>query len=773
MSTKASPDTVLRLPTPDKAHGWLARFFSSNNLARISRAPEHTYPWYQVIWLTGVDYFSTLGYQPGIALLAAGALAVPATAVLIVVTLLGAVPIYAAVAKRSYAGQGSIALLENLFSGWTSKILVLVLLGFAATDFVITMTLSAADAAEHAIANPYLHPIAGASHMRATLVLLLLLAIVFLAGFREAIRVAYFVAVPYLGLNLIVLLWCATKVLLHPQMLSAWHAALAIRGNWTEIFIASALIFPKLALGLSGFETGVSVMPLVDGGDKGQSGDAIAGRIRNTRKLLLSAAVIMSVLLLLSSFVAASLIPESAYKIGGPADGRAIAYLAHLYLGSIFGTIYDVSTILILWFAGASAMAGLLNLIPRYLPRFGMAPDWVAYQRPLVLVLLAVDIVVTLAFRASVNAQGGAYATGVLVLMLSAAVAVTVSLWREASFKQPRLYLQCFYYFVVALVFLYTTVANIIERPDGAIIASIFIFLLLTASALSRILRSTEMRVSEARFMDSDSASLWESIEGRKVNLIPHHIATPEHRKLLANKVSKHYKVTGPLAFLHVNLLDNRSDFLSPLRLRAFREEQYFVIEALRSRCGRQLHRLFERVARPTQHRARPDAPGLNAAVAGVHFFRRRRDRAAGLLHPGALLGRYEENFRAATDFAGERIGLCRTCGWENRSRQEISWGPGGYFFCEPDSSSSAMRSSSASGPSPLERKPSANSRPAGVSAAAETIRIGTCGFISFISAAISAPLLSERKWSAMTTSTGFCLNNSSPSSPELAVSTA
>ena len=132
MSAQAPPDTVLRLPSPTKGpQNWLARFFSHTNLARISRQPERTYPWYIVLWLTGVDYFSTLGYQPGIALLAAGALAVPATGILIVVTLLGAVPIYAAVAKRSYAGQGSIALLENLFSGWTSKIIVLVLLGFA------------------------------------------------------------------------------------------------------------------------------------------------------------------------------------------------------------------------------------------------------------------------------------------------------------------------------------------------------------------------------------------------------------------------------------------------------------------------------------------------------------------------------------------------------------------------------------------------------------------------------------------------------------------
>ena len=582
MSTSAPPDTVLRLPSPPKGPGnWLARFFSSNNLARISRQPEHTYPWYIVLWLTGVDYFSTLGYQPGIALLAAGALAVPATAVLIVVTLLGAVPIYSAVAKRSYAGQGSIALLENLFSGWTSKIMVLVLLGFAATDFVITMTLSAADAARHAIANPYLHPFAGDSRMRVTLLLLLLLAVVFLAGFREAIRVAYVVAVPYLFLNLIVLLWCGSKVVLHPGLMANWHASLATHGDWTAVFIASALIFPKLALGLSGFETGVSVMPLVSGDVSGETQqDPIPGRIRNTRKLLVSAACIMSVMLLLSSFVAAALIPENAYAVGGLADGRAIAYLAHLYLGNVFGTVYDISTILILWFAGASAMAGLLNLIPRYLPRYGMAPDWVAYQRPLVLVLLTIDVLVTLVFRASVTAQGGAYATGVLVLMLSAAVAVTISLWREATLKQPRLYLQCFYFFLVALVFLYTTVTNIIERPDGAIIASIFIFLLVSASGLSRAMRSTEMRVSEARFVDDTSAELWSAIEGKKVNLIPHHIATCKHRQALARKVREHYNVQGPLAFLHVNLMDNRSDFLAPLRLNICREDDHYVIEA-------------------------------------------------------------------------------------------------------------------------------------------------------------------------------------------------
>src|SRR5215813_11729535 len=173
-----------------------ARWLSGGGPLADRHSPKETHPWYVVLWLTGVDYFSTLGYQPGIALLAAGALAVPATAVLIVVTLIGAVPIYAAVAKRSYAGQGSIALLENLFTGWTSKILVLVLLGFAATDFVITMTLSAADAARHAIANPFLHRTLGEHQVLVTLAILTVLAVVFLRGFREAIGLATAAALP-------------------------------------------------------------------------------------------------------------------------------------------------------------------------------------------------------------------------------------------------------------------------------------------------------------------------------------------------------------------------------------------------------------------------------------------------------------------------------------------------------------------------------------------------------------------------------------------------
>src|SRR6185369_9767085 len=109
----------------------------------------------------------------------------------------------------------------------------------------------------------------------------------------------------------------------------------------------------------------------------------IEGRIRNTRKLLRTAAVIMSVMLITSSIVTATLIPAAKFQEGGEANGRALAYLAHFYFGNIFGTVYDISTISILWFAGASAMAGLLTIVPRYLPKYGMAPQWAQATRPL------------------------------------------------------------------------------------------------------------------------------------------------------------------------------------------------------------------------------------------------------------------------------------------------------------------------------------------------------------------------------------------------------
>lgn len=539
------------------------------------------HPWHRVLWLTGVDYFSTLGYQPGIALLAAGALSPLATLILIGVTLGAALPTYSQVARRSYVGQGSIAMLENLLSGWYSKIFVLVLLGFAGTDFVITMTLSAADAARHAIENPYLRPVCGEHPMLITIGFLALLAAVFLKGFREAIRLAALVAIPYLALNLVVLARGLVEIWRQPAVWHSWQIAIRAHGDWTSLLVVSALVFPKLALGMSGFETGVSVMPLIEGrGDSPAVGPPV-GRIRATRRLLTAAALIMSVMLLLSSVVTTLLVPASDYARGGAASGRAIAYLAHRLLGDAFGTVYDLSTIAILWFAGASAMAGLLSLIPRYLPRFGMAPRWVAYRRPLVMVLFVIDLLVTLVFRAEVEAQGGAYATGVLVLMFSASVAVTLALGREqrAAPRSRGASAHRAFFWLVTAVFGYTLVDNVIERPDGVIIASVFIVGVLLLGAVSRYRRATELRVSSLTFADESSARVWEEIKGKRIHLIPLRTNARAFRERKAQEIRRHYAVSGRFAFIHVMLLDNRSEFLAPLQIRVTSADDDVLIE--------------------------------------------------------------------------------------------------------------------------------------------------------------------------------------------------
>ena len=466
--------------------------------------------------LTGVDYFSTLGYQPGIAFLAAGALSPVATLILVLLTLLGALPIYSRVAQESPHGEGSISMLEHLLSRWKGKLFVLVLLGFVATDFIITITLSAADATAHIIENPFT-PTLLKHQVGITLVLVAFLGAIFLRGFKEAIGIAVVLVGVYLFLNVIVVGYGMYEVVTHPYYFPQWKDALIhhprVQGNMWLIVGVSLILFPRLALGLSGFETGVAVMPLVKGDEDLTESDwesihstrtgrrpephtkhLLEGRIKNTRKLLRTAALIMSVFLITSSLVTTMLIPAEKFQEGGEANGRALAYLAHLYFGNIFGSLYDLSTIAILWFAGASAMAGLLNIVPRYLPRYGMAPQWAQATRPLALVFTIIAIAVTLIFNADVDAQGGAYATGVLVLMSSAAIAVTLAMRKRGENWIPFL--------IIAMVFVYTTIQNIHERPEGIKIASFFIFAIITASLFSRVWRSTELRVERIELDD-------------------------------------------------------------------------------------------------------------------------------------------------------------------------------------------------------------------------------------------------------------------------------
>jgi hypothetical protein len=460
--------------------------------------------------LTGVDYFSTLGYQPGIAFLAAGALSPLATLLLVLLTLFGALPMYRRVAELSPHGQGSISILEELLPRWRGKALVLCLLGFAATGFIITITMSAADATAHVVENP-LAPAWLNRPVLLTLLLLAALGAVFLKGFREAVGLAVPIVAAYIVLNLVVVVWGLTLVLQQADTVTTWAGSLwTLHGSPIQTVAFVLLLFPKLALGLSGFETGVAVMPLVRG-DSADAPHKPIGRIRNTKKLLTTAALTMSVMLVGSSVVTTLLIPPAEFRAGGRAYGRALAYIAHEHLGHVFGTIYDLSTVTILWFAGASAMVGLLNLVPRYLPRYGMAPEWAKTNRPLVVIFTAISFLVTILFDADVTAQGGAYATGVLVLMGSAALAVTLHDWRAG---RPAIA-----YLFLTVVFGYTTIVNIHEQPRGIKIASFFIIAIVFTSLVSRVLRSTELRVHAVE-ADATAKAFIEEVGSAPVRII-------------------------------------------------------------------------------------------------------------------------------------------------------------------------------------------------------------------------------------------------------------
>lgn len=471
---------------------------------------EDTHPWWKVMCLTGLDYFSTLGYQPSIAFVAASFLSPIATLFLIILTLLGAFPIYRRVAAESPHGEGSIAMLEALLSRWKSKLFVLALLGFAATDFIITITLSSADAATHIIHNPiFEHYTGGFDHpIIITTALITVLGLLFLKGFKEAIGVAVVLVATYLLLNLVVVVIGLVEVFGHPDLILAWKTAVfhyPDTGDARSIFLVigmSLIVFPKLALGLSGFETAVAVMPHIN----------TPRRIEKTRKLLLTAALIMSFFLMCSSLITTILIPAAEFGPDGKAQGRALAFIAHKYLGDGFGTAYDLSTIFILWFAGGSALAGLLAIVPRYLPRYGMAPNWARAMRPLVIIITLICFAITYIFEADVEAQGGAYATGLLVLITSAAVAVTISAWVR---KQGVKWL----FLIIAIIFTYTTITNMIERPDGLKISILFILAIVAASFVSRALRTTEIRIEKIEF-DHTALSFIEDLADEEIRIV-------------------------------------------------------------------------------------------------------------------------------------------------------------------------------------------------------------------------------------------------------------
>jgi hypothetical protein len=587
----------------------------------ISQSPDQSH-WLWVLCLIGLDYFSTLGYQPSIAFQAAGLLAPLATVVVVLVTLLAALPVYTHVARQSPHGQGSIGLLERLVPGWTGKFLVLVLLGFATMNIIFTRTFSAADAAVHLLQNPIpawqrtLDYLSSAKtdarpvltnplwqkiwdywdkQMIATIFLLILsfgFWWIVRRGFtRQAIRVAGGVVGVYLTLNAVVIGSGLIYLAAHSHLLQTWYndlmagrwqtpSAPGTAQHWGTIIGVCLLLLPRMALGLSGFEVSMVAIPLVKG-DPGDDPARPQGRLRNTRKLLRAAALIMAVYLLGSTLVTTLLIPPSAFDAAGAANDRALAYLAHggpitdggsagrinPLFGLAFGTLYDLSTIVILGLAGASVTIALQNLVPPYLQRLGMELRWATAIGAIVHIFNIVKLVVTVLFHASVSGQRGAYATSVLMLFASASTAAALDRRRDQRFEHRRKVRTPWTYLLATALFLCTAGVVMVTRPEGIQFVLWSILAILVVSMISRLIRTTELRCEGFAFVDEQSKFLWESLVYLEFPvLVPHH---PGHRSLerKEREIRRRHRLTPdiPLVFLEAELGDPSEFFQVPL----------------------------------------------------------------------------------------------------------------------------------------------------------------------------------------------------------------
>jgi hypothetical protein len=599
-----------------------------------ARLPVSFYwPW--VMCLLGLDYFSTLAYQPSITFEVAGRLGPLATAVVVALTLFGALPVYWYLAGRSPRGQGSLAVFEHLVHGWRGKTLVLVLLGFAATDFTMLKAISLADASVHvlnqhdAVRHEIIHdfarwlhgqgaawlgPEAGTYLNDQLLVTLFLGLICFLFWFilRKGFnRNVLLLSVPLVGaymlLNAVLLGAGLQRLAADPALVSTWLAQLqrgdwlvpvpfGFEDGWAGLVLICLPFLPNLALGLSGFELSLILMPQVRG-RSGEPEDHPATRIRNTRKVLVTAALIMSVFLLGSVLVTTLLVPPVALGHHGLAANRALAYLAHggaltdggpllPWCGLVFGTLYDLVTVCVLCLAGTSVMTALSSLLPHFLSRFGMEFRRARKWGVMLLLFAAINIVVTVWFKANVDAQRGAYATAVLVLIAAASIS-TLYDKREIHRAQPRhpllFWLGWLYYFLIAVTFVLITLGVVLHSAGGLAIALCFIVLILGMSVLSRALRANEMRTIGFDFVDEQSKFLWDSLRLADFPvLVPHrpgcHDRADKEQEI---RVTHQLAPDADVVFLEVEV-DDPSNFYQRLLIEVTQQERRYVIKARR-----------------------------------------------------------------------------------------------------------------------------------------------------------------------------------------------
>jgi hypothetical protein len=665
---------------------------------------SRTYAWWLVLGLVGLDCFSTLGYLPTIAAEGAEERAPLAAAAVSLLILFAALPVYLYVIGRSPQGRGATGLLEKHLPGWSGKLFILLLLGFVATDFVLTRSLSTADASRHLLANPYaasgvdwmlnrkdaiqaaLPPsLQGEWSERffewwneqliVTVVLMIIgfaLYFFLLRGFtRGFLYAAAAIVAAFLVLNGIVIGSSLLYLSRHPQYMSNWMELIGFSSRYQSPldilfdFVGLAIkSLPALALGLSGFELSMTVAPLVCG-RADDNPELPRGRIRNMRKLLTATALLMSVLVPTSVISVKFLVPPARMEEHGLARHRALAYIAHggslqppgkrfgtdkpsgktlenqdeddedmgqppkqdaeqpavkepsqaitkvtagdlnPLFGPAFGTLYDISAVLILFLAGASVTISLRDLLPQYLMRYGMEMHWAQRIGVLLHLFNAIVLIVVLAFHASVSHQQGAYATAVLVLLAGATLAAIVDMrtrWRRYFFRP----LATAPLVLVCLIFLFTAIGVCYDNPAGVIIALLFVVVLFFMAALSRWMRSTELRYYGFTFADEESGVRWEQIRRLEFQvLVPHR---PDDRTLAEKEAeirARHRLGPDvPIIFIEAELGDP-SDFQHQPLMQIVKDDGREVIRV--SQCASIAHVLaaialeFREVGRPPE----------------------------------------------------------------------------------------------------------------------------------------------------------------------------
>jgi hypothetical protein len=597
-------------------------------------APRPTYAWWIILCLVGLDYFSSLAYLPSIAITLFDTevrdLAPVAGAGVVLVTLLAALPVYWYVVGRSPHGKGGVGLLEQGAHGWGGKLLVLVLLGFIATDFVLTRTLSVSDAATHLLNNPYYVDLAPkreaidrlftgewgqafAAFWSEQLVVTVVLSVLAFGLYhflvqtlsRGFVSFAVSIVALYLILNGIVIASGLLYLQDHPALIDQWRERLLeqiredrieSRGAIGMLVLLGLQMVPAMVIGLSGFELTMASAPSVTGSPYDDPARP-KGRIRRTRLLMLVAALIMSVFVLGATLVVGLLVDPSRLIVGDVVEHRALSYLAHggqladdalgvnmnWLFGQNFGTLYDLSTILILCLAGAGATISMREIVPDFLSRFGMQLSWAHRIGVITHLFNGVILVVTVAFRASVSAQLWAYATAVIALLLGASLAAVLDLKHRWKGSVTGFFVRV-PFLLTTLLFLAMGVLIVFQQPSGIAIALGFVLVVLVTAIVSRWLRSTEMRFEGFEFADDDSRRRWVEMCRLEVQiLVPH---DPSHTTVSAKEaeVRQRHRIAHevPIIFVEVEVGDP-SDFFQKPRMRLVTEEGREILRVSRA----------------------------------------------------------------------------------------------------------------------------------------------------------------------------------------------